>query len=116
MAGVIPPRRLPSAWGGRIPGRSSPKTGELIIYINYVAGSLRTMAADGSGDRALIKPPLKGCGQITRVSWSPADQSIMVIECAPRAARQALRDQARRHCGTLAEDQSAAHRGPDDLP
>ncbi len=36
---------------------------------------------DGSGDRALIKSPPKNCGQITRASWSPADQSIMVVEC-----------------------------------
>ena len=81
VAGVVPPRRLPSAVGGRNSWPVLSEDRRTIIYINYVAGSLRTMAADGSGDRALIKPPLKGCGQITRVSWSPADQSIMVIEC-----------------------------------
>ena len=81
VAGVVPPRRLPSAVGGRNSWPVLSEDRRTIIYINYVAGGLRTMAADGSGDRALIKPPSKGCGQITRVSWSPADQSIMVIEC-----------------------------------
>jgi TolB protein len=52
-----------------------------IIYINYAAGSLRAMAADGSGDRSLIKPQQRNCGEITRASWSPADESIMVVEC-----------------------------------
>jgi Tol biopolymer transport system component len=52
-----------------------------IIYINYVAGTLRTMAADGSGDRPLIESWPRGCGNITRASWSPADQSVMIIEC-----------------------------------
>ena len=80
VAGVIPPRRLSS-----VDGRNSwpMLSGDrrTIIYINYVDGTLRTMAADGTGDRPLIKSPPKNCGQITRASWSPADQSIMVVEC-----------------------------------
>jgi Tol biopolymer transport system component len=57
-----------------------------IIYINYGAGTLRAMAADGSGDRLLIKSQRGGCGEITRASWSPVDESIMVVEC--RAANR----------------------------
>ena len=81
VSGVVPPRTLPSAVGGRNSWPVLSTDRRTIIYINYVAGSLRTMAADGSGDRALIKSRPNGCGQITRVSWSPADQSIMAIEC-----------------------------------
>jgi TolB protein len=47
------------------------------------------MAADGSGDRRLIASP-EGCGQITRASWSPADQSIMVVECRADGRRDRL--------------------------
>ena len=80
VAGVIPPRRLSTA-GGRNSWPMLSGDRRTIIYINYVAGTLRTMAADGTGDRPLIKSPPEGCGQITRASWSPADQSIMVVEC-----------------------------------
>jgi WD40-like Beta Propeller Repeat len=79
VAGMAP-RRLSTT-----PGRNSwpMLSGDrrTVIYINYIAGTLRTMAADGSGDRSLLKSAPKGCGQITRASWSPADQSIMVVEC-----------------------------------
>jgi hypothetical protein len=81
VSGAVPPRTLPSSVGGRNSWPVLSADRRTIIYINYVAGSLPTMAADGSGDRALIKSPPRGCGQITRVSWGPADQSIMVIEC-----------------------------------
>jgi hypothetical protein len=57
-----------------------------IMYINYAAGTVRAMGADGSGDRALITSQPRGCGEITRASWSPADESIMVVEC--RAERR----------------------------
>jgi Tol biopolymer transport system component len=80
VAGVIPPRRLSSV-GGRNSWPMLSGDRRTIIYINYVAGTLRTTAADGTGDRPLIKSPPKNCGQITRASWSPADQSIMVVEC-----------------------------------
>jgi len=81
VSGVVPPRTLRSSVGGRNSWPVLSADRRTIIYINYVAGTLRTMASDGSGDRALIKSPPRGCGQITRVSWGPADQSIMVVEC-----------------------------------
>ena len=68
VSGVVPPRTLPSAVGGRNSWPVLSTDRRTIIYINYVAGSLRTMAADGSGDRALIKSRPNGCGQISR-SW-----------------------------------------------
>ena len=81
VSGVVPPRTFRSSVGGRNSWPVLSADRRTIIYINYVAGTLRTMASDGSGDRALIKSPPRGCGQITRVSWGPADQSIMVVEC-----------------------------------
>lgn len=81
VSGVAPPHRLSSVVEGRNFWPVLSQDRRTIIYINYATGSLRTMAADGSGDRALIKSPPRNCGQITRASWSPADQSIMVIEC-----------------------------------
>ena len=81
ISGVVPPRRLPSTISGRNSWPVLSADRRTIIYISQVTGSLRTRAVDGSGDRALIKSPPKNCGQITRASWSPADQSIMVVEC-----------------------------------
>jgi hypothetical protein len=81
VSGVVPPRPLSSAVAGRNSWPVLSADRRTIIYINYAAGTLRTMAVDGSGDRALIKSPPSGCGQITRTSWSPADQSIMAVEC-----------------------------------
>lgn len=80
VAGVVGPRRLSNA-GGRNSWPMISADRRTIIYINYAAGTLRTMAADGTGDRRLISPQPKSCGEITRASWSPADQSIMVVEC-----------------------------------
>jgi len=80
VAGVVGPSKLSEAAGRNSwPMLSADR--RTIIYINYLAGTLRTMAADGSGDRRLIASQPKGCGQITRASWSPADQSIMLVEC-----------------------------------
>ena len=81
VSGVVPPRTLPSTIGGRNSWPVLSADRRTIIYITQVTGSLRARAVDGSGDRALIKSPPKSCGQITRASWSPADQSIMVVEC-----------------------------------
>ena len=81
VSGVVPARRLPPTISGRNSWPVLSADRRTIIYISQVAGSLRTRAVDGSGDRALIKSPPKSCGQITRASWSPADQSIMVVEC-----------------------------------
>jgi len=80
MAGVGGPRTL-STVAGRNSWPMLSDDRRTIIYINYVAGTLRTMAADGSGDRPLIESSPRGCGNITRASWSPADQSVMIIEC-----------------------------------
>ena len=88
VAGVIGPRRLSDADGRNSwPMLSADR--RTIIYINYVAGTVRVMAADGSGDRRLIASPT-GCGQIVRASWSPADQSIMVVECRADGRRDRL--------------------------
>ena len=80
VAGVVGPRRLSNA-GGRNSWPMLSADRRTIIYINYAAGTLRTIAADGTGDRRLITSQPKGCGEIARASWSPADQSIMVVEC-----------------------------------
>jgi hypothetical protein len=80
IAGVVGPHRLSNA-GGRNSWPMLSADRRTIIYINYAAGTLRTMAADGTGDRRLIASRPKSCGEITRASWSPADQSIMVVEC-----------------------------------
>jgi hypothetical protein len=80
VAGVVPPMRL-SDHRGRNSWPLLSADRRTIIYINYAAGTLRTMAADGSGDRPLIRPRGRECGAITRASWSPADQSIMVVQC-----------------------------------
>ena len=86
VAGVVPPMRL-SDHRGRNSWPLLSADRRTIIYINYAAGTLRTMAADGSGDRPLIRPRGRKCGAITRASWSPADQSIMVCSAARRIAR-----------------------------
>jgi Tol biopolymer transport system component len=90
VAGVVPPRTL-AGTDGRNSWPMLSRDRRTIIYINYVSGTLRTMAADGSGDRPLLTSPPKGCGQITRASWSPVDQSIMVVECrSPRRSDRLL--------------------------
>jgi hypothetical protein len=67
VSGVVPPETLPSSVGGRNSWPVLSADRRTIIYINYVAGNMRTMAADGSGDRALIKSP-PGAADRSRVS------------------------------------------------
>jgi hypothetical protein len=76
VAGVIGPRMLADADGRNSwPMLSADR--RTIIYINYVAGTVWVMAADGSGDRRLIASPTAagrlsgrpGARRISR-SWS----------------------------------------------
>ena len=71
--------RTPSGHNVNSPTLSADR--RTVIYIDRTSDSLRTIAADGSGDRLLIDH-LSGCRSITHVSWNPADQSILVVRCA----------------------------------
>ena len=104
VAGVVGPRRLSNA-GGRNSWPMLSADRRTIIYINYVAGTSRTMAADGTGDRRLIspQPKLRRDHPCVLESGRSVDHGGRVSR--RRSARQAAGDQARWHSGTAAEDE-----------
>jgi Tol biopolymer transport system component len=89
-SGAVAARKLATTARGRKYWPLLSADRRTIIYLNEAAGNLRTMAADGSGDRALLASPPRGCSRIVRASWSPADQSIMVVQCQVAGRRDGL--------------------------
>ena len=61
-----------------------------IVYLDGSSGVLRTMAADGSNNRALFKKRPRGCATILHASWSPTDLSTLVISCRTNDGANAL--------------------------
>ena len=60
-----------------------------LIYIDRTDDSMRTIAVDGSGDKTLLDN-LEGCETITHVTWSPVDQTQLVVRCAGSDASSKL--------------------------
>jgi WD40-like Beta Propeller Repeat len=70
--------KLP-AYEGRHANPLLPSSRDTIIYITN--GTLRVMAADGSGDRKLFNQDPAGCDHVDFASWSLADPSVLAISC-----------------------------------
>jgi Tol biopolymer transport system component len=64
-----------------------------VVYIRSTdAGDvLRTVAADGSGDRLLFEETPSACADPARPAWSTADPTQLVIACHDDPARTTLR-------------------------
>ena len=83
-------RRLKTPKGHRVNNPTLSVDRRTVIYIDRTANRLRTVAADGSGDRVLFgKRPL-GCATIGHVSWNRADQNQLVMRCVDDAGRAGL--------------------------
>jgi serine/threonine-protein kinase len=54
-----------------------------IIYVRHspTGAQLRTVSADGHGDRALFDPPLVGCGVPGRPSWNASEPTQLALAC-----------------------------------
>jgi WD40-like Beta Propeller Repeat len=70
--------KLPAYEGGNA-NPIMPASRDTIIYINN--GTLRVMAADGSGDRKLFDQDPAGCDHVDHASWSLTDPSMIAISC-----------------------------------
>jgi hypothetical protein len=70
--------KLP-AYEGRHANPLMPASRDTIIYITN--GTLRVMAADGSGDRKLFNQDPAGCDHVDHASWSLKDPSVLAISC-----------------------------------
>ncbi len=61
----------------------SPDRGSIIyLQADSSGGSIRTVAADGSGDRSLFARP-STCGQISRPAWNPSNTQQLAVSCTP---------------------------------
>jgi Tol biopolymer transport system component len=60
------------------------------VYIDDTDHSVRTMAVDGTGDRPLFDRLPSGCYGPGHVSLSPADESILVVQCVPKTGSSRL--------------------------
>jgi Tol biopolymer transport system component len=69
----------------------SPDRGSIIYLQTSPAGAtLRTMAADGTGDRELFAQLPPDCTTIYRPAWNPIDQTTLALVCVTAEKRTAL--------------------------
>ena len=90
VSGNIEPRRLPGPAGHRLYGASLSADRRSLVYIDDTDHSVRTMAVDGTGDRPLFDRLPSGCYGPGHVSLSPADESILVVQCVPKTGSSRL--------------------------
>ena len=83
-------RRLKTPKGHRVNSPTLSVDRRTIIYIDRTANRLRTIAADGSGDRVLFNKHPPGCATIGHVSWNRADQNQLAMRCIDEAERARL--------------------------
>ena len=90
LNGPTATKRLKTPQGHRVNSPTLSVDRRTIIYIDRTADRLRTVAADGSGDRVLFSKHPPGCGTIGHVSWNRADQNQLVMRCTNEAGRRGL--------------------------
>jgi hypothetical protein len=91
VTGSIEPRRLAGPANHRLFGATLSADRRSLIYIDSTANEVRTMAVDGSGDRALFDRLPSGCDVPGHVSLSPADENIFVLQCNPKSGPSQLK-------------------------
>ena len=90
LNGPTDTKRLKTPKGHRVNNPTLSVDRRTIIYIDRTANRLRTVAADGSGDRVLFSKHPSGCATIGHVSWNRADQNQLVLRCTNEAGRAGL--------------------------
>ncbi|HSU37849.1 MAG TPA: hypothetical protein VLJ88_19515 [Propionibacteriaceae bacterium] len=85
VAGGMAPRRLAGPPDHDLFGASLSADRRSLIYIDSTAQEVRTMAADGTGDRPLFDRLPAGCDAPGHVSLSPVDDNILVLQCNPKS-------------------------------
>jgi Tol biopolymer transport system component len=90
LNGPTATKRLKTPKGHRVNSPTLSVDRRTIIYIDRTANRLRTIAADGTGDRVLFSNHPPGCTTISHVSWNPADQNQLVMRCIDEAGRRGL--------------------------
>ena len=90
VSGSIEPRRLAGPANHRLYGASLSADRRSLVYIDDNDHSVRTMAVDGTGDRPLFDRLPSGCYRPGHVSLSPADESILVVQCVPKSGPSRL--------------------------
>ena len=88
--GGIAPRRLAGPADHRLYGASLSADRRSLIYIDDTEHAVRTMAVDGTGDRPLFDRLPSGCYGPGHVSLSPADESILIVQCVPKTGSSRL--------------------------
>ena len=91
VTGSIEPRRLAGPPNHRLFGATLSADRRSLIYIDSTANEVRTMAVDGTGDRALLDRLPSGCDVPGHVSLSPADENIFVLQCNPKSGPSQLK-------------------------
>ena len=90
LNGPTATRRLKTPKGHRVNSPTLSVDRRTIIYVDRTANRLRTIAADGSGDRVLFSKHPPGCATISHISWNPADQNQLVMRCIDEVGRRGL--------------------------
>jgi Tol biopolymer transport system component len=74
--------RLTSGAGGPQAPVVSPDRGSVVyVQSSAISGTVRTVAVDGSGDRALWDGRPADCQTFFRPAWNPVDQTRLAVPC-----------------------------------
>jgi len=69
----------------------SPDRGSIVyVQASSIAGTLRTSAADGTGDRALFEGRPNDCQTYFRPAWNPIDQTELALVCVTTSGSYVL--------------------------
>jgi len=83
LNGPTATKRLKTPKGHRVNSPTLSVDRRTVIYIDRTANRLRTMAADGSGDRVLFSKHPPGCATTTVTSSPGYRQAATAIRCRP---------------------------------
>ena len=83
--------RLTTGAGSRPAPVLSPDRGSVVyVQSSAISGTVRTVAVDGSGDRALWDGRPGDCQTFFRPAWNPIDQTRLAVPCVTTKGSHAL--------------------------
>jgi molecular chaperone DnaK len=85
-----PTKRLTSGSGADVAPALSPDRKSVIFVHLKKKRTLRVMAVDGTGQRALFDRTPAGCANVLHAGWNPTDPTMLALACQDKAGTAGL--------------------------